>query len=302
MSEILVDFIRSIYKTQDFIPLHEPRFDTQDKDLLIKTLDSTYVSSVGPLVEEFEKKCCAFTGSNFCVSTFNGTSALHAGLKVLDVTSQDEVITQSLTFVATVNAIHMSGASPIFVDVDKNTLGMSPKYLEEFLNNNCEIRAEGCWNKSSSKYIKACMPMHTFGFPCEIDEIVKICKKFNIQVIEDSAESLGSFYKNKHTGTFGSMGMLSFNGNKIITTGSGGMILLEDKEEANLAKHLTTTGKLQHKWEFNHDMPAFNYRLPNLNASLGITQISKLSLFLESKRKLAENYLRWGKENSYHFS
>tara|TARA_B100000575_G_scaffold73703_1_gene57407 strand:+ start:5572 stop:6717 length:1146 start_codon:yes stop_codon:yes gene_type:complete len=301
MSEILVDFIRSIYKTQDFIPLHEPRFDTQDKELLIKTLDSTYVSSVGPLVEEFEKKCCAFTGSNFCVSTFNGTSALHAGLKVLDVTSQDEVITQSLTFVATVNAIHMSGASPIFVDVDKNTLGMSPKYLGEFLNNNCEIRAEGCWNKSSSKYIKACMPMHTFGFPCEIDEIVKICKKFNIQVIEDSAESLGSFYKNKHTGTFGSMGMLSFNGNKIITTGSGGMILLEDKEEANLAKHLTTTGKLQHKWEFNHDMPAFNYRLPNLNASLGITQISKLSLFLESKRKLAENYLRWGKENSYHF-
>ena len=300
MSEILVDFIRSIYQTQDFIPLHEPRFDSSDKELLIKTLDSTYVSSAGPLIEEFEKKCSLYTSSNYCVSTFNGTSALHAGLKVLDVRPEDEVITQSLTFVATVNAIHLCGASPIFVDVDRNTLGMSPKYLEDFLNDNCEMRENGCWNKETSKQIKACIPMHTFGFPCEIDKIAKICKNYNIEVIEDAAESLGSFYKNKHTGTFGSMGVLSFNGNKIITTGSGGMILFKEKQKAKLAKHLTTTGKLPHKWEFNHDVPAFNYRLPNLNASLGLSQISKLSFFLESKRSLAEAYLSWGKQNSYH--
>ena len=199
MSEILVDFIRSVYKSEDFIPLHEPRFDSKDKDLLIKTLDSTYVSSAGPLVEEFEKKCGLYTGSNFCVSTFNGTSALHAGLKVLDIRPEDEVITQSLTFVATVNAIHLCGASPVFIDVDRNTLGMSPKYLQDFLNNNCEIREDGCWNKATSKLIKACMPMHTFGFPCEIDKIAEICKNYKIEVIEDAAESLGSFYKNKHT-------------------------------------------------------------------------------------------------------
>lgn len=300
MSEIIVDFIRSIYKSQDFIPLHEPRFDSEDKDLLVETIDSSYVSSVGPLVEEFENKCGLYTGSNFCVSTFNGTSALHAGLNVLEVKPQDEVITQSLTFVATVNAIHLCGASPVFIDVDRNTLGMSPKHLEDFLINHCEIRDDGCWNKSSSKQIKACMPMHTFGFPCEIDKIVKICKKYKIEIIEDAAESLGSFYKNKHTGTFGGLGVLSFNGNKIITTGSGGMILLKDSKRAMLAKHLTTTGKLPHKWEFNHDMPAYNYRLPNLNASLGITQLSKLNFFLESKRKLAETYINWGKENSYH--
>tara|TARA_Y200000002_G_scaffold379817_1_gene389925 strand:- start:4233 stop:5381 length:1149 start_codon:yes stop_codon:yes gene_type:complete len=299
MSEILVDFIRSVYKSEDFIPLHEPRFDSKDKDLLIKTLDSTYVSSAGPLVEEFEKKCGLYTGSNFCVSTFNGTSALHAGLKVLDIRPEDEVITQSLTFVATVNAIHLCGASPVFIDVDRNTLGMSPKYLQDFLNNNCEIREDGCWNKATSKLIKACMPMHTFGFPCEIDKIAEICKNYKIEVIEDAAESLGSFYKNKHTGTFGSMGVISFNGNKIITTGSGGMILFKEEHKAKLARHLTTTGKLPHKWEFNHDIPAFNYRLPNLNASLGLSQISKLPFFLESKRSLAEAYLSWGKQNSY---
>jgi len=299
MSNSLISFIQSIYQTKDFIPLHEPRFDSRDRDLLIETLDSTYVSSVGPLVEKFERINSSYTGSNYCISTFNGTSALHTGLKILDVLPGDEVITQSLTFVATVNAIHLCGANPIFIDIDRETLGMSPNYLEEFLSTNCEIRKEGCWNKTTKKYVKVCMPMHTFGFPCKIDLIAEICQKFNIKLIEDSAESLGSFFDGKHTGTFGDLGVLSFNGNKIITTGSGGMILLNDEKKARLAKHITTTAKLPHKWEFNHDMPAFNYRLPNLNASLGISQFSKLDMFLKSKRKLAEQYIIWGSENSF---
>lgn len=286
----VVDFIRSVYKTDSFIPLHEPRFLGNEKKYLNECIDSTFVSSVGKFVDEFEDKIASYTGAKYAIATSNGTSALHISLLLANVERNDEVITQALTFVATCNAISYCGAQPIFVDVDKDTMGLSPSALKEFLENNTSIKSQQCINNKTGKVIKACIPMHTFGHPCRIDEIKDICDKYCIFLIEDAAESVGSLYKNKHTGTFGQIGVMSFNGNKIITAGGGGCIVTNDKKMAEKAKYLTTTAKVPHKWDFYHDMVGYNYRMPNLNAALLVAQLENIDSFINSKRKLAGIY------------
>jgi aminotransferase in exopolysaccharide biosynthesis len=286
----LVNFIQNIYNTKDFIPLHEPRFIGNEKKYLNDCIDSTFVSSVGKYVDMFEEKFAKQVGAKYAIATVNGTSALHISLLLCDVQRDDEVITQSLTFVATCNAIDYIGAKPIFIDVDLDTMGLSPSSLKIFLENNCEIRNNSCINKTTKKTIKACVPMHTFGHPCKIDKIKEICEKWHIFLVEDSAESLGSYYKNKHTGTFGKIGAFSFNGNKIITSGGGGVIVTDDESLAKKAKHLTTTAKIPHPYEYRHDMIGYNYRMSNLNASLLVAQLEQLDNFVESKRKLANMY------------
>ena len=286
----VVDFIRSVYKTDSFIPLHEPRFSGNEKKYLNECIDSTFVSSVGKFVDEFENKIASYTGAKYAIATNNGTSALHISLLISGVESGDEVITQPLTFVATCNAISYCNAAPIFIDVDKDTMGMSPVALEAFLKENAIIKDQQCVNKSTGNIIKACVPMHTFGHPCRIDEIQRICKEWHITLVEDAAESLGSFYNNQHTGTFGELGVISFNGNKIITSGGGGCILTNSEELAKKAKHITTTAKEPHKWEYTHDLVGYNYRMPNLNAALIVAQLEQLEGFLKSKRFLAKSY------------
>ncbi len=286
----IVDFIRSLYKTDSFIPLHEPRFIGNEKKYLNECIDSTFVSSVGKFVDRFEIDVAKYTGAKYAVATSNGTSALHISLIISGVEAGDEVITQPLTFVATCNAISYCNAKPIFIDVDKDTIGMSPAALEVFLKANAIVKNHQCVNKSTGNIIKACIPMHTFGHPCRIDDIQKICKKWNIALIEDSAESLGSFYNGQHTGTFGDVGVLSFNGNKIITSGGGGCILTNKEEIAKKAKHITTTAKEPHKWDYTHDMVGYNYRMPNLNAALIVAQLEQLNTFLKNKRLLAKTY------------
>lgn len=290
MFKEFVEGIQKIYNTKEFIPLHEPRFRGNEKKYLNECIDSTFVSSVGKYVDMFEEKFAKTVGSRYAVATVNGTSALHISLLLAGVEKGDEVITQALSFVATCNAINYCGAKPVFVDVDLDTMGMSAKSLEEFLNSNCEVIDSTCRNKTTSKRIRACVPMHTFGHPCEIDEIRRVCEKWCIALVEDSAESLGSYYKERHTGTFGKLGAFSFNGNKIITSGGGGVIVTDDEELAKKAKHLTTTAKVAHKYEYVHDEVGFNYRMPNLNASLLLAQIEQLDDFLQSKRELSEEY------------
>ena len=286
----IIDFIQKIYNTKDFIPLHEPRFIGNEKKYLNDCIDSTFVSSVGKYVDLFEENFAKKVGSKYAIATVNGTSALHISLILSDVKANDEVITQPLTFIATCNAISYIGAKPVFVDVDLDTLGLSPKSLKEFLEMNCEIRNDVCFNKQTKNIIKACIPMHTFGHSCKIDEIKEICDEWNISLVEDAAESLGTYYKNKHTGTFGKLGAFSFNGNKIITSGGGGVIVTDDETLAKRAKHLTTTAKVPHKYEYVHDEIGFNYRMPNLNAALLVAQLEQLDTFIKSKRELALKY------------
>ncbi len=294
----LVNFIQDIYKTKEFIPLHEPRFNGNEKKYLNDCIDSTFVSSVGKYVDMFEEQFAKTVGSKYAIATVNGTSALHISLLLADVTSDDEVITQPLTFIATCNAISYIGAKPIFVDVDLDTMGLSPRVLNEFLESNCEIQENRCINKTTGNTIKACVPMHTFGHSCKIDEIKEICDKWNISLVEDAAESLGSYYKDKHTGTFGKLGAFSFNGNKIITSGGGGVIVTDDEILAKRAKYLTTTAKIPHKWEYVHDEIGYNYRMPNLNAALLVAQLERLDKFIESKRELAKKYEEFFKDNN----
>jgi len=290
MFEDVIEFIQETYRTKDFIPLHEPKFAGNEKKYLNECIDSTFVSSVGKFVNEFEEKIANYTGAKYAIATSNGTSALHISLLLAGVENGDEVITQPLTFVATCNAISYCGAEPIFVDVDRDTMGLSPVALQEFLDSNTTISNNKCLNNSTGKVIKACVPMHTFGNPCRVDEIKAICDEYNICLIEDAAESLGSLYKGKHTGTYGEMGVMSFNGNKIITAGGGGCIITDNETLAKQAKHLTTTAKVPHKWAFNHDQVGYNYRMPNLNAALLVAQLEQLDSFLNSKRKLAIQY------------
>ena len=297
----IVDFIRSLYKTDSFIPLHEPRFIGNEKKYLNECIDSTFVSSVGKFVDRFEIDVAKYTGAKYAVATSNGTSALHISLIISGVEAGDEVITQPLTFVATCNAISYCNAKPIFIDVDKDTMGMSPDALEVFLKANAIVKNHQCVNKSTGNIIKACIPMHTFGHPCRINDIQKICKKWNIALIEDSAESLGSFYNGQHTGTFGDLGVLSFNGNKIITSGGGGCILTNNEELAKKARHLTTTAKEPHKWNYTHDMVGYNYRMPNLNAALIVAQLEQLDAFLKNKRFLAKSYESFFKHGDIKF-
>jgi len=297
----ITDFIKKTFNSGEFIPLHEPRFIGNEKKYLNDCIDSTFVSSVGAYVERFEKEFAHYVGSKYAIATVNGTAALHVSLLLADVQAEDEVITQPLTFVATLNAITYIGAKPVFIDVDRDTLGLSPKVLEEFLTENCDLIDGRCINKKTKKCIKACVPMHTFGHPCRIDEIQQICDAWHITLIEDAAESLGSFYKGRHTGTFGKVGAFSFNGNKIITSGGGGVIVTDDESLAKRAKHLTTTAKVPHKWEYTHDTIGYNYRMPNLNAALLVAQMENLDSFLENKRELAKLYDAFFKENGIAF-
>lgn len=271
----------------DFIPLHRPVFEGNERQYLIECIDSNFVSSVGLKVDEFEAKIAEFVGSKFAISTVNGTAALHISLLLAGVKTDEEVLTQALTFVATCNAISYSGSRPVFIDVDIDTMGMSPSALEIFLESHAVRRGEHTYNKVSGKRISACVPMHTFGFPCRVDEIAAICSHWNIPLIEDAAESLGSYIGSRHTGTFGSLGTLSFNGNKVITTGGGGIVITDDSSLAARAKHLTTTAKVPHPYEFVHDEIGFNYRMPNINAALGCAQMERLSEFLDEKNKVA---------------
>ena len=317
----VINFIRSLYPNREIIPLHEPYFGGNEKKYVLDCIESTFVSSVGKYVDRFEEMIKDFTGAKYAIATMNGTSALHIALKLAGVGQGDLVITQPLTFIATCNAITYCGAEPIFVDIDPETLGMSPVTLELWLSANTIIQDDACYLKevnvstnlhklsqieelqesfesNSCKFVKicglkkiaACVPMHTFGHPCEIDQIIDICNRYHIPVVEDAAESIGSYYKGKHTGTFGKLGILSFNGNKTITTGGGGMILTNDDELGPLAKHITTTAKKPHPWKFEHDMIGYNYRLPNLNAALGCAQMEMLPEILKNKRETAQIY------------
>ncbi|KPA96668.1 MULTISPECIES: LegC family aminotransferase [Pseudomonas] len=290
MFDSLIKFVRSQYRTNDFIPLHAPVFQGPERDYVVETIESTFVSSVGAFVDRFERDMASYTGSPRAVATVNGTAALHAALLLAGVKPGELVVTQSLTFVATCNAIAYCGAEPVFVDVDRNTLGLSPKALEAWLEENAELGIDGvCLLRSTGQTIRACLPMHTFGHPVALDELVELCARWGLVLVEDAAESLGSLYKGRHTGCFGRLGTLSFNGNKIITTGGGGMILA-DEEVGALAKHLTTTAKKPHPYEYMHDQLGYNYRLPNLNAALGCAQLEQLEGFIKSKRELASRY------------
>ena len=301
MFENVINFIQETYKTKDFIPLHEPRFAGNERKYLNECIDSTFVSSVGKFVDEFEEKIASYTGAECAIATSNGTSALHISLLLADVEQNDEVITQPLNFVATCNAISYCGAQPIFIDVDKDTMSLSPSALKYFLENQTTVKNQQCINNKTGKAIKACVPMHTFGHPCRIDELKEICDKYHVFLIEDAAESVGSTYKGRHTGTFGQVGVMSFNGNKIITAGGGGCIITNDKTLAKKAKHLTTTAKVPHKWNFNHDMVGYNYRMPNLNAALLVAQLENLDQFINSKRRLANAYEAFFNSTNYVF-
>lgn len=290
MYENIIKFIKELFNNKELIPLHEPMFIGNEKKYLNDCIDSTFVSSVGKYVDTFEKEFAKRVGAKYAVATVNGTAALHSSLILADVKRGDEVITQPLTFIATCNAISYIGAKPVFVDVDLDTMGLSPNSLEEFLKANCEVVETTCRNKTTGKTIKACVPMHTFGHPCKIGEIKEICERWHIALVEDAAESLGSYYKKRHTGTFGRVGAFSFNGNKIITSGGGGVIVTDDETLAKRAKHLTTTAKIPHKWEYVHDEIGYNYRMPNLNAALLVAQLEKLEDFLANKRELALKY------------
>lgn len=289
----IVNFIRELYnEPSGLIPLHAPFFRGNEKKYLEECIDSTFVSSVGKFVDQFEIEMANYSGTKKAVACVNGTSALHLALKLVGVEPGNEVITQPLTFIATVNAITYCGGQPVFLDVDMDTMGLSPKALKNFLETetHSDNKTNKCVNKSTHKTISACVPMHTFGHPCRIDEIAEICDRFHIPVVEDAAESVGSFYKKQHTGTFGKVGVLSFNGNKIMTTGGGGMLLFMDEEMGMKAKHLTTQAKVPHPWEFIHDEIGYNYRMPNINAALGLAQLEQLPSFLKSKRQIAEAY------------
>lgn len=302
MNKQLVEFVRDIYKTDEFIPLHAPQFDGgSELTYVTQTIESTFVSSVGKFVDDFEHKMEAFTGAEKAVATVNGTAALHASLYLAGVQAGDLVITQALTFVATCNALFHIGAEPIFLDVSKVSLGLSPQAVEEFLEHNAQCQEDGCYHKKTGKRIKAMVPMHTFGHPVELDELDALCKKWNITLIEDAAESLGSYYKGIHTGLIADYSALSFNGNKIITTGGGGMILCKNKELGEHAKYVTTTAKQPHPYEFYHTEPGFNYRMPNLNAALGCGQMERLELYLQQKRELANRYRDFFADSDFQF-
>ena len=290
MFDSLVRFIRQQYRTDDFIPLHAPVFTGHERKYVVETIESTFVSSVGKFVDRFERDMADYTGSPRAIATVNGTAALHIALQLAGVKQGELVITQSLTFVATCNAIAYCGAEPVFVDVDRHTLGLSPKALEAWLLEYARLDCDNvCRTKIDDKIIGACLPMHTFGHPVELDALIDVCTRWNLALVEDAAESLGSLYKGRHTGTFGLLGTLSFNGNKIITTGGGGMILAGDVLGTR-AKHITTTAKKPHPYEYVHDEIGYNYRLPNLNAALGCAQLEQLESFIRAKRVLAERY------------
>ncbi|MFJ7408984.1 MULTISPECIES: LegC family aminotransferase [unclassified Lysinibacillus] len=284
------DNVKQFYG-KEFVPLHEPTFNDKEVEYVTDCIKTGWVSSVGAYVNRFEEDLAKFVGVKRAVAVVNGTAALHIALKVAGVEENDEVLMPSLTFIATANAVSYLKAIPHFVDVNEDTLGVDPVKLDRYLEQLAEMRNGDLYNKETNRRIKALVPMHTFGHPCMMDELIEVCKKFNLVLIEDAAESLGSYYKGKHTGSFGKVSAMSFNGNKIITTGGGGAILTDDDEIADYAKHLTTTAKIPHKWEYRHDEVGFNYRMPNINAALGCAQLEKMIEFIEQKRQLTKIYM-----------
>jgi len=301
MFKSLIGFIREQYRTDQFIPLHAPVFSGNEKRYVLETVDSTFVSSVGAFVDRFETDMAAYTGSPRAIATVNGTAALHVSLLLAGVKQGDLVLTQPLTFVATCNAIAYCGAEPVFIDVDRHTMGLSPRALDAWLEENALLDDDGvCRVRETDRVLRACLPMHTFGHPADIDGLLAVCTRWNVALVEDAAESLGSLYKGRHTGTFGCVGTLSFNGNKIITTGGGGMILAGEALGAR-AKHITTTAKKAHAYEYVHDEVGYNYRLPNLNAALGCAQLENLEAFISSKRELAASYEQFFEGQSIQF-
>lgn len=284
------DFIHELYGNQDFVPLSVPVFIGNEKKYLNECIDTTFVSSVGKFVDRFEDDIAKYTGCKRAVVCVSGTNALHISLMLVGVERGDEVLTQALTFIATCNALSYIGAEPVFIDVDRDTMGLSPLAIREWLSKNAEIKDNQCFNKNTNRRIKACVPMHTFGHPVHIDELTTVLNEYHIELVEDAAESIGSLYKGKHTGTFGKVGALSFNGNKTITTGGGGMMLFNDEELGAYAKHITTQAKIPHRWEFRHDHIGYNYRMPNINAALGCAQLEHIEEYVASKRETAKAY------------
>lgn len=289
LSERVVTAIQSVVGAGP-AALHEPSFIGNEWQYLKESLDSTYVSSVGKFVDRFESDLAAYTGAKHAIAVVNGTAALHIALKLAGVKAEDEVLVPALTFVATANAVTYCGATPHFVDSEERTLGVDTEKLREYLDSQTEQRDKQCINRTTGRVIRALVPMHTFGHPVDIDGCLGVAHDFNIALVEDAAESLGSYYHSQHTGTFGLMGILSFNGNKTITTGGGGAILFNNAELARHAKHLTTTAKVPHTWEYQHDEIGYNYRLPNINAALGCAQLEQLPEMLTKKRKLFQDY------------
>ena len=314
MYQNVIGFIKDLYNNQEFVPLAVPKFIGNEKKYLNECIDTTFVSSVGQFVDHFEKDMAAYTGAKRAVVCVSGTNALHMSLMLVGVKRDDEVLTQALTFIATCNALSYIGAHPVFLDVDRSTMGLSPDAMKEWLQKNAEVRKNtrigeldkshdfafhedeyACYNKNTGRRIKACVPMHTFGHPVRIEEIAAICKEWHIELVEDAAESIGSKYKGQHTGTFGKIGAISFNGNKTITTGGGGMMLFNDEELGAYAKHITTQAKIPHRWEFRHDHIGYNYRMPNINAALGCAQLEHLDKYIADKRATAAAYAEYFK-------
>lgn len=291
-----IGFIKEVFGNLEFTPLAVPVFAGNEKKYLEECIDTTFVSSVGKFVDRFEKDMAEYAGCKKAVVCVSGTNALHMSMMLVGVERDDEVLTQALTFIATCNAISYIGAHPVFIDVDKSTMGLSPDALKEWLVKNAEVKNGQCYNKNTGRRVKACVPMHTFGHPVRIEDIAHVCEEYHIELVEDAAESIGSLYKGKHTGTFGKVGAISFNGNKTITTGGGGMMLFNDEELAAHAKHLTTQAKVPHRWEFRHDHVGYNYRMPNINAALGCAQLENLDKFIASKRQLALEYAEYFKK------
>lgn len=291
MFDKIISFIKTRYPEEIPVPLHAPRLDGNEKKYLGDCIDSTFVSYVGHFVGMFEKQLQDYTGANHAVAVVNGTSALHLALLMVGVLPGDEVVTQPLSFVATANAISYCGAFPVFVDVEKTTLGLDPDALSGFLGAHAEIKKDGfCYNKRSGRKIAACVPVHTFGHPCRMDRLMKICSSYGLPVVEDAAEGMGSLFQGRHLGTFGDLGVLSFNGNKPVTTGGGGAVLTNDQMLATRVKHISTTAKTPHAWEFYHDQIGYNNRMPNINAAVGCAQMEKFPRFLENKRETADAY------------
>jgi len=296
-----INFIKDKFENREVIPLHEPKFNGNEKEYLLDCIDSTYVSSVGAYVDRFELLMSLKSQTSKAIAVVNGTAGIQVALKLCGVRKEDEVITQALTFIATANAISYLGASPIFLDVDLDTMGLSPIAVSGFLENHGELRNGVCFNKKTNKKIAACLPMHTFGFPVHIEKLIEICDRWNIPIVEDAAESLGSEYNGKSTGSFGKFGVFSFNGNKIVTCGGGGAIVTNDRKLGINAKHITTTAKVSHPFEYIHDDIGYNFRMPNLNAALACAQLEQLDSFLDNKRMLALEYKSFFDAMDIHF-
>ena len=300
--EKLVTFIKDLYPEYEKVPLHAPVFLGNEKQYLSECIETTYVSYVGRFVEKFELEIQNFTKANYAIATVNGTSALHIALLMAGVESNDEVLTQALTFVATTNAIKYCNAEPVFIDSEREQLGMDPVVLSDFLYKNARIGDDGfCYNISTKRRIMACVPVHIFGHPSRTTEILSICNEFNIKVVEDAAEALGSYEGANHCGLKGDIGILSFNGNKLVTTGGGGMILTNDKELAERARHITTTARVIKQFDFFHDQLGYNYRMTNLNAAVGLAQMENISKVLSNKRKTAQLYADFCRDHELNF-